>query len=192
MKYTYGAGDYGDDKDKKEPDEDKEPKEGEEGEDGEGQEGKSKLSKKKKIIIIAVGVVVLLGAIGGGLFFSGIFGGHHGTQAESQQAPKLPQAVTITEFPAMTVNLNTGGRNTKYLKIKFTLDLPSESDKSAVVSRLPKITDALNTYLRELRSSDLVGSAGVYRLKEELQLRINKIIYPAKVNEVLIDDLQDQ
>ena len=38
---------------------------------------------------------------------------------------------------------------------------------------MPRVMDAFQTYLRELRPSDLDGSAGLYRLKEELTRRVN-------------------
>jgi len=37
------------------------------------------------------------------------------------------------------------------------------------------------TYLRELRPSDLEGSAGLYRLKEELTRRVNVAIAPSRI-----------
>lgn len=46
----------------------------EDGEDGEGEDGEEG-GGKKKLILIIVGVLVLLGAIGAGLFFTGMIGG---------------------------------------------------------------------------------------------------------------------
>ena len=43
--------------------------------------------------------------------------------------------------------------------------------------------------MRELRASDLDGSAGVYRLREELLRRVNVAVYPAKVDAVLFKDI---
>ena len=40
---------------------------------------------------------------------------------------------------------------------------------------MPRVMDAFQTYLRELRPSDLDGSAGLYRLKEELTRRVNLV-----------------
>jgi flagellar FliL protein len=54
---------------------------------------------------------------------------------------------------------------------------------------LPRILDAFQVYLREMRTSDLQGSAGVYRLKEDLQRRINAAIYPATVTNVLFKEI---
>ena len=49
--------------------------------------------------------------------------------------------------------------------------------------------DRFQTYLRELRASDLDGSAGLYRMKEELTRRVNVAIAPGKINAVLFKEL---
>jgi flagellar FliL protein len=43
--------------------------------------------------------------------------------------------------------------------------------------------------LRELRTTDLDGSAGIYRLKEELARRVNVAIHPARVDAVLFKEI---
>ena len=45
------------------------------------------------------------------------------------------------------------------------------------------------TYLRELRPTDLDGSAGLYRLKEELTRRVNAAIAPNRINAVLFKEI---
>ena len=54
---------------------------------------------------------------------------------------------------------------------------------------LPRVMDAFQTYLRELRPTDLDGSAGLYRLKEELTRRVNASIAPSRVNAVLFKEI---
>jgi flagellar FliL protein len=54
---------------------------------------------------------------------------------------------------------------------------------------MPRLMDAFQTYLRELRASDLDGSAGLYRLKEELTRRVNNAIAPARINAVLFKEV---
>jgi flagellar FliL protein len=49
--------------------------------------------------------------------------------------------------------------------------------------------DAFQTYLRELRASDLEGSAGLYRLKEELTRRVNAAIAPHRIVAVLFKEI---
>jgi len=54
---------------------------------------------------------------------------------------------------------------------------------------MPRLMDAFQTYLRELRPTDLEGSAGLYRLKEELTRRVNASIAPNRVTAVLFKEI---
>ena len=54
---------------------------------------------------------------------------------------------------------------------------------------MPRVMDAFQTYLRELRPGDLDGSAGLYRLKEELTRRVNASIAPSRINAVLFKEI---
>ena len=53
----------------------------------------------------------------------------------------------------------------------------------------PRIIDNFQVYLRELRVEDLRGSAGIYRLREELLARVNNAVHPTKVKDVLFKDM---
>ena len=54
---------------------------------------------------------------------------------------------------------------------------------------LPRVMDAFQTYLREMRSSDLEGSAGLYRVRDELTRRVNLAVAPTKINAVLFKEI---
>ena len=54
---------------------------------------------------------------------------------------------------------------------------------------LPRIIDNFQVYLRELRIEDLQGSAGLYRLREELLTRVSVAAAPAKVHDVLFKEM---
>jgi len=54
---------------------------------------------------------------------------------------------------------------------------------------MPRIIDNFQVYLRELRIDDLKGSAGMYRLREELLTRVNAAAQPAKINAVLFKEM---
>ena len=79
-----------------------------------------------------------------------------------------------------------------YLRVNISLEFSDESMIKQVQPNLPRVLDAFQVYLRELRIDDLNGSAGLFRLKEELQRRINIAIYPAKVDDILFKDLKVQ
>jgi len=100
-----------------------------------------------------------------------------------------PNGVVYYEMPSFLVNLNSGDKRTSFLKMTVTLELASAEDQLKIDEVMPRITDSFNTYLRELRSPDLAGSAGLHRLREELLLRINEISQPAKVNDILFKEI---
>jgi flagellar FliL protein len=54
---------------------------------------------------------------------------------------------------------------------------------------MPRVTDIFQTYMRELRPIDLNGSAGLFRLREELTRRVNTTIAPQQVNAVLFKEI---
>ena len=49
--------------------------------------------------------------------------------------------------------------------------------------------DMFQTYLREMRPEELRGSAGMYRLREELLARANIAATPAKIIDVLFVEM---
>ena len=94
-------------------------------------------------------------------------------------------------MPDVLVNLSAGNgsERTQYLKVKVTLELPNEAMSAQIQPLMPRLMDAFQTYLRELRPSDLDGSAGLYRLKEELTRRVNAAIAPSRINAVLFKEI---
>jgi flagellar FliL protein len=53
----------------------------------------------------------------------------------------------------------------------------------------PRVIDQFQTYLREMRVEDLRGSAGIYRLRQELLYRVNIAADPVKVKDVLFQEM---
>ena len=97
-------------------------------------------------------------------------------------------AVVFLDLDEMVVNLNTSGRRQSVLKIKLP-ELASKADLVGVQAVVPRVIDNFQTYLRELRVDDLNGSAGLYRLREELLTRVNVAVQPAKVNAILFKEM---
>lgn len=174
------------------------------GAEGEGGEEQSGGGKKKLFIIIGVAVFILLGAAAG-LFFTGILDPLLGKKKEvaevapepepTKGAPAQPSTgpVAFFDMPEMIVTLNTSTKaKTAFMKIRLSLEVPQSSEIPKVQAAMPRIIDNLQGYLRELRPEELKGSAGAYRLKEEMLNRIKLAVAPAKVNAVLFKDLQVQ
>ncbi len=137
-----------------------------------------------KLIAIALGAATLLAGAGtaGYVFFRG------DREAKAAAAPIKPP--TFLDVPEVLVNLSTAGSDrTQYLKVKIVLELPDASLQPSVESAMPRVMDAFQTYLRELRPTDLDGSAGLYRLREELTRRVNAAISPSHINAVLFKEI---
>jgi len=127
--------------------------------------------------------------LGGGAATYFFFFRHHDEEAHAEMAPP-PKPPVFVEVPDMLVNLagNPGDR-IQYLKVKVVLEVKEEKQIEAIKPSMPRVTDIFQTYLRELRPSDLNGSAGLFRLKEELTRRVNAAVAPIQVSAVLFKEI---
>ena len=143
------------------------------------------------IIIGAAALVVLLG--GAGLYFflsSGTAEGERAGEATGEHGAVVEAPHTfIFNLPPMVVNLNNEADGEAFMKLTVALEVANEEMMVEIQPRMAKVVDAFQVYLRELRKSDLEGSAGVYRLKEELLRRVNVAIYPSRVESVLFKEI---
>jgi flagellar FliL protein len=156
-----------------------------EGGAGETDESLSAPKSKLKLIVMVVGVLALLGGGAAGYFF--LFG-KKGEEHHAEAPP--PKPPVFVEVPDLLVNLvgNPGDR-VQYLKVKVVLEVKEEKQVEAIKPNLPRLSDIFQTYMRELRPSDLNGSAGLFRLKEELTKRVNVAVAPQQVNAVLFKEI---
>jgi flagellar protein FliL len=141
---------------------------------------------KLKIIVMAVGLLAVLGGGAATWFF--FF--RHGDDEHHAEAAPPPKPPAFVDVPDIMVNLaGAPGERVQYLKLKIVLELKEEKQIEAIKPTMPRITDIFQTYVRELRSSDLNGSAGVFRLKEELTKRVNAAVSPIQVSAVLFKEV---
>jgi flagellar protein FliL len=157
--------------------------------DGEGAaaaEGGAQGGKKKLILFGAVGLVALSLAGGGGYFFF-----LRGTPHEAVEAKPVRKPVGFLEMREMMVNLasETSQDRTRLLKLKVALEVKDPKLIPEIQPLLPRVEDTFQVFVRELRASDIEGSGGLYRLREELLRRVNYAVYPAKVEAVLFKEL---
>jgi flagellar FliL protein len=159
---------------------------------GEGGEDQAPAKKKLSVVMLALIVAVPLLLIGGGAaaYFL-LFAKSEDAAAAAAKAEeaKPPKAMVFYNLPELLVNLNSQGRRSSFLKISLSFELADAADIPRIEAVLPRIVDAFQTYLRELRPEDLRGSAGLYRLREELLARVNTSAQPARVNDVLFKEM---
>ena len=185
-----------------------------EGAEGEAAAGKKKMSGKKLVLFIVLPAILVLGAGGGAAFLllgkgggeaeqhaeanagHGKAKGGHGAAPAGEPVPG-PNGTTITHgegvtfvaLPEMLVNIIGPDGRPAYLKLKLTLEAPDDAAVTALTEHVPRVSDQFNGFLRELRTDDLAGTAGAYRLRLELLRRVNLVIAPAQINAVLIEEM---
>ena len=148
-----------------------------------GEAGAAPQSGRKRLIILAALGLLIAGGGGGAWFVRGKSGG--GTEAP----PTKPAA--FLDVREMTVNLSPEPNQdrARFLKFKVALEVNDPKTIALIQPLLPRVEDTFQVFVRELRGSDLEGSAGIYRLREELLRRVNLAVSPAKVDAVLFKDI---
>ncbi|MGE0221855.1 MAG: flagellar basal body-associated FliL family protein [Acetobacteraceae bacterium] len=157
--------------------------------DAPAEAGDAKPGKKSggKLKLILLAIPILLIAAGAGLWFSGILPKMLGMQKEvaHEDAPPKPVPPSYIDLPELIANLNGNPQRPNYIKLVARLEVPKPEDVEKVRAVLPRLQDMMQTYMREMRPDELRGSAGTYRLREELIARANVAAAPAKVSDVL-------
>ena len=155
------------------------------GGDGEGGEAEAPKSKKK-LIVIAAAILLLAG--GGGGFVLMRKPAHADAEHGAAEVKKVAAFLDVRD---MIVNLSPESGQAKggFLKLQVALEVKDAKVGEEVRPLMPRVEDTFQTYLRELRASDLAGSAGLYRLREELLRRVNVAIHPAKAEAVLFKNV---
>jgi flagellar FliL protein len=140
---------------------------------------------KLKLIIAAAAVLLMIAGAATTWFF---FFRHHGEETHAEAAPAKPPV--FLDVPDMLVNLTGApGERVQYLKVRVVIEVKEEKQIEAIKPAMPRVVDLFQVYLRELRPSDLNGSAGLFRLKEELTRRVNTVVSPSQVNAVLFKEI---
>ena len=147
--------------------------------------GKKKGGGKKKMIIFAVLGLLVLGGAGGGYYLW-----QKGKAAEAEKST-MKKKMVFFDLPEITTNLALlpGQERQSYLRLKVALEVEDQKMITEITPLMPRVMDNFQIFLRELRPTDLEGSAGLYRLKEELVRRINAAIYPARIEAILFKDV---
>ena len=144
---------------------------------------------RRNLILLVAGPVALAG-IGAGLWFSGVLpkmlGLGHAVTKEEAVKPVVP---IFIDLPEMIANLNSNPRRHSYVKLTARIEVTSPEDVERVKAAMPRLQDLFQTYLREMRPEELRGSAGTYRLREELISRANIAAAPARVTDVLFTQM---
>ena len=140
---------------------------------------------RKTVMLLAGATLALVAIVGAGIYFSGLLS----PTSDADRPVDTPVRVVFYDLPEMVVNLETSSNKRTYLKIQISLELDDSQDLKVLERLLPRVVDHFQVYLRELRAEDLHGSAGIYRLKEELLRRVSSAARPVMIRDVLFKEM---
>lgn len=154
-------------------------------------------SIKKKILIILIPAIILIGA--GVAAIAVFFTDSSSNQPQDYDIVTQKKAdgsgdvtTVFYSLPEISARLRTGEGVFEVIRIKLNLELSSVEDIATINSLIPRINDILIAHLVELTPDEVSGSEGFYALKTELLHRINLMISPIKISNLNIKDLNIQ
>ena len=149
--------------------------------------------KIKKIALIVIPLLIC--AVAGAYFFFKIVRKPKTYSDNSRDATAIAdsaEAITnsYVALEPMIVNLAASEKGKPvYLRLTLTLRVSSEAETKLVQAKTPMIIDNFQAFLTGLRPADLSGTGGILLLKEELTKRINKIVAPMIIKDVLFKEM---
>ncbi|MDZ5760938.1 flagellar basal body-associated FliL family protein [Lyticum sinuosum] len=107
--------------------------------------------------------------------------------ALNQDPDLLEEQKVYYEMRDIIVQLETD--NTKFLKITLNVKFYDKKAYEKTISILPQVEDVIQSYLRQMQPDGLNSNFSMYKLRGDLLLRMNTLIYPEKIDAIFIKDI---
>ena len=145
-----------------------------------------------KYIILSLFLPVMLVALGAGIWLDVVSKRSALAALEYRKSESGIETAYFT-LPEFLVDLSPdlNGRTT-YLKMRASIVLNEEDVKEIAMTIdavRPAVLERLTFFMRELRPEDFQGSEGMARVKREMVRRINIVIAPERIGDVVIEEI---
>lgn len=150
--------------------------------------------KSSNMPMILVGVIAVVIGIVGGLFASDFIGGDAETEevtesATESVASETDGTVSVDDATTIVVPLGEFSINLKEAStlriLQMSISVECETSvESKIAEKTPEIRNAILMFTSEYTVNSLSGLEGKMDLRDEIQLRINAIIKPHRVERV--------
>lgn len=147
--------------------------------------------RRRRLLVAAALLPLLLGAGAAGTWFL-VPGAAEAARrlagfeaAGPGAAPAIPDRATFVEFPEMTLTLPNGGRP-RQLRLRLAVELQGDPATPPPDLLSPRVYDSLVLYLRTLREGEMEGALAMDRLRGDLHRRLELVLGPGRVRDVLI------
>ncbi|ETO91911.1 MAG: flagellar basal body-associated FliL family protein [Candidatus Xenolissoclinum pacificiensis L6] len=140
------------------------------------------LTNKKLVISVLVVCVIVLSVV---LFLSLPDKGKNEKNTSDIENSEHMRLIILTP---LTINISDKNLNPYVLRVGVALEIENAHDKNILENNIPYVKDIIISFLRTLRTEDFDDSEIIFLIKEELLIRINKVVDPVFVTNVLITD----
>jgi flagellar FliL protein len=146
-------------------------------------------TKGKRILLILVPIII---AVISAIVYAAVFflkGSGSEEKAKEVKETSVKADYVFIDMDDIIVSLSSSASKKNFLKISLALQIKDKETADIINTKIPMINDSFQLFLRELRPSELSGSAGVIMLKSELLKRVNKVVAPEEVIDVLFKEI---
>jgi flagellar FliL protein len=154
--------------------------------------------KSRKWLVAILGLILLFGAALGAIIFlapglipdSLNLGGIKGAE-KKEKAPEKKEQGHIYNMEPFLVNLADQGRP-RYLKIKMSIESQEMKVNEEYEKRLPQLRDTILTVLSSKSYGEISDSEGKKRLREEIIVKLNRLLRGFQVRTVYFTEFMIQ
>lgn len=148
-------------------------------------------AKKSSKLPLFLGIVLAIALGGGGFFGVSMLGSSPEVAGESQMSEpeKSTDAIVQSRFipiPAMVVSLGQAP-DKQHLKFSAHLEVP-EQNAGQVERLVPRVSDALNTFLQALETADIANRDALFRLRVQMLHRVRLVVGDTEIKDLLISE----
>ncbi len=156
-------------------------------------EDEEPVKKASKLPLILGFLLALVG--GGGAFFavqSGLLLGSEVDDAKATSAePEVESADPLSDLafvsvPPIVVTLGSAS-DSRHLRFSASLEVPSQH-QSDVEHLMPRITDALNSFLQAVDEGDVANRDALLRLRVQMLHRVRLVVGEDRVRDLLVSE----
>jgi flagellar FliL protein len=139
----------------------------------------------KKLIIIVLGGVLIVGGAVAGAWSFGLLGGKHKSSVARAPKPSPPPKLAYVQVNELTLRLADTDTE-HYLKISPVVAVPLV-DQDAVTEKLAVIRDRVVSVITARTSADLLKPEGQAKLKQDLMAALKKD-FPDNLVDIYLSD----
>ena len=153
-------------------------------EDEENENAENLKPQRKRIMLLLLPLVVIIGITVGAYF--AMNASYDSLSANYNIIKYSDSSEDVTAFydlPEVKYTIK-GSDGPHELRLKVTLEVSSIDNLNVIEVLTPKLNDVILSHIVELRFEELLGSTGLYWLKEELLYRFNLVSAPVKIKNI--------